>query len=31
MREGYEVLAEEHLELVREFEYADESVGWPNY
>lgn len=31
MREGYEEMAEEHLELVREFEYADESVGWPNY
>ncbi len=31
MREGYEAMAEEHLELVREFEYADESVGWPSY
>lgn len=31
IREGYEALAEKHLELVREFEYAGESVGWPSY
>ena len=31
MREGYEEMAEEHLELAREFEHADESAGWPNY
>lgn len=31
MREGYEALAEQHLELVREFESMDESTGWPDY
>lgn len=31
MREGYEEMAEEHLELVREFEPMDESTGWPDY
>ena len=31
MREGYEALAKEHLELVREFGHADESAGWPDY
>lgn len=31
MREGYEEVAEEHLELAREFDHADESASWPNY
>ncbi len=31
MREGYEEMAEQHLELVRELENADESTGWPDY
>lgn len=31
MREGYEALAEEHLELAREFEHVDKNTGWPNY
>lgn len=31
MREGYEEMAEKHLELVREFENADEDAGWPGY
>jgi hypothetical protein len=31
MREGYEEMAEQHLELVREFERVDESAGWPDY
>ena len=30
MREGYEEMAEQHLELVREFESVDESTGCPN-
>jgi post-segregation antitoxin (ccd killing protein) len=31
MREGYEEMAEQHLELVREFEHMVESTGWPDY
>ncbi|MGI9050689.1 MAG: hypothetical protein ACR2GU_15160 [Rubrobacteraceae bacterium] len=34
MREGYEEMAGQHLELVREFELAphtDESTDWPDY
>ena len=31
MREGYEEMAGRDLELVREFERADESTGWPDY
>ncbi|CAN5909115.1 hypothetical protein BH23ACT11_BH23ACT11_22380 [soil metagenome] len=31
MREGYEAMAEQHLELVREFEGVDGSAGWPDY
>ena len=31
MREGYEEMAEHHLELVREFEDVDASTGWPDY
>lgn len=31
MREGYEEMAEQHLEIVREFEHVDGEVGWPDY
>ena len=31
MREGYEDMVEQHLNLVREFEHLDESSGWPDY
>lgn len=31
MREGYEAMAEQDLELVREFEHVDEDAGWPDY
>lgn len=30
MREGYEEMTEQHLELAREFELVEESAGWPD-
>lgn len=31
LREGYEEMAEQHLELAREFDQVDDDADWPDY